>query len=294
MSDELTLENMLSLRSTNVYMKDRVTVLQKINKIIRDGANKLQLVADFDRTLTKQHENGVPFFTSAGIFEQCKQLPEFVKKEAEASYEKYRAIEINPNIPLEEKVKAMEDWYASKHNTFKGIPFDKKEIDEVTKKYGNSLRDRTKELFTKLNALGVPILIFSAGFGDVIKIQLEQQEVYMDNINLISNFFKFNGKILEGFENPQRLIHPFNKNEHALENEYFKIIQGRVNVVLLGDAEGDATMADGVKDTETILRIGFLYDHVEKCLPSYQEAFDIVLVDDQTMNVVLDILNPLF
>ncbi|XP_014213983.1 7-methylguanosine phosphate-specific 5'-nucleotidase isoform X3 [Copidosoma floridanum] len=294
MPRELTLEDLPTLRSANVHIKDEATVLNKINKIVRDGANKLQLVTDFDLTLTKQHENGVPILSSFGIFRKCKQLPEFYKSETKVMYQKYRAIEIDPNIPLEEKVNAMNDWNMSAHKMLQGIPFDKKEIEEVTDRYGHSLRDRTKELFTKLNALGIPILVFSAGLGDVVRTQLRHQEVYMNNVNIISNFLKFNGSMLEGFENPQRLIHVFNKNEHAVENEYFRIIQGRVNVVLMGDTLGDATMADGVKDTETILRIGFLYDQAEECLPSYKEAFDIVLVDDQTMNVVLDVLSSLF
>lgn len=37
----------------------------------------------------------------------------------------------------------------------------------------------------------------------------------------------------------------------------------------------------------------FLFQ-AEESLPQFKEAFDIVLVDDQTMNVVLDILNPIF
>jgi len=190
MPNELTLEDLPILRSPNVYIRDEATVLQKINKIIKDGANKLQLVTDFDLTLTKQHENGVPILSSFGIFRKCKQLPDFYKAETKIMYQKYRAIEIDPNIPLDEKVKAMNDWNMSSHKMLQGIPFDKKEIDEVTDRYGHSLRDRTKELFTKLNALGVPILVFSAGLGDVVRALLKHQEVYMDNVNVISNFFK--------------------------------------------------------------------------------------------------------
>ncbi|XP_032453943.1 7-methylguanosine phosphate-specific 5'-nucleotidase-like [Nasonia vitripennis] len=291
MPNEITIDDLRILRSKHVHMKDEATVLQKINKIVREGANRLQIVSDFDLTLTKQHENGAPMLSSFGIFRKCKQLPESYKEASKVLYQKYRAIEIDPNIPIEGKIAAMDEWNQAGHKSLQGHEFDRKEIEEVVNKYGHSLRDRTKELFTRLQALNVPILVFSAGLGDVVEAMLRHQGVLYDNVNVISNFLKFNGNVLDGFKNSNRMIHVFNKNEHAVENEYFKILQGRTNVILMGDTLGDAAMADGVKNTETILRIGFLYDHAEESLPSFKDAFDIVLVDDQTMNVVLDILN---
>lgn len=177
-------------------------------------------------------------------------------------YQKYRAIEIDPNIPIASKVEAMNEWMHAGHKSLQGHEFDRKEIEQVTHMYGHSLRDRTKELFSKLKNLNVPVLVFSAGLGDIVETLLRQQGVLHDNVQIISNFLKFNGNTLDGFKNYNSMIHVFNKNEHAVENKYFRILQGRTNVILMGDTIGDATMADGVENTETILRIGFLYDHV--------------------------------
>ena len=41
-----------------MQMKDRAQVEEKIKKLIADGAEKLQIITDFDRTLSKQHHNG--------------------------------------------------------------------------------------------------------------------------------------------------------------------------------------------------------------------------------------------
>ncbi|XP_014225102.1 7-methylguanosine phosphate-specific 5'-nucleotidase-like [Trichogramma pretiosum] len=293
MPNELTIEDIRILKSQHVHMKDECLVLQKINKIIREGSNKLQVVSDFDLTLTKQHENGTPILSSFGIFRKCKQLPDSYKDETRLLYEKYRPIEIDPNIPMETKISAMNEWMTISHKMLQGLEFDRKEIDEVVDLHGHSLRDRTKELFSKLWTKNIPILVFSAGLGDIVEALLRHQGVLYDNVNVISNFLQFNGNTLGGFKNSNRILHVFNKNEHAVENEYFKIIKGRSNVVLMGDTLGDALMADGVENTETILRIGFLYEHVEESLPLFKDAFDIVLVDDQTMNVVLDILSSI-
>lgn len=51
----------------NVHIKDRVKLNVLLNKIIDGGVDNLQVVFDFDRTLTKQHEDGKQFFSSFGI-----------------------------------------------------------------------------------------------------------------------------------------------------------------------------------------------------------------------------------
>ena len=42
-----------------------------------------------------------------------------------------------------------------------------------------------------------------------------------------------------------------------------------------------------------VLKIGFLNFEVEKLLETYMENFDIVLVEDQTMDVPIDLLKML-
>ncbi|XP_015433371.1 PREDICTED: 7-methylguanosine phosphate-specific 5'-nucleotidase isoform X2 [Dufourea novaeangliae] len=250
------------------------------------------IVTDFDLTLTKQHVNGKKVLSSFGIFGKCKQLPQTYSEESKRLYHKYRPIEIDPHLSVEVKAEAMTDWMIAAEKILKGIPFDLNEIEEVVRIYGTDLRDGTKEFFKKLNAAKVPVLVFSAGLGDVVEAILRNQGVLFNNVKLISNFLKHRDGKITGFEN-DRLIHVFNKNEHAIEQEYFKVLDGRKNVLLMGDTIGDALMVDGMTDTCAVLKIGFLYDHVDTSLASYMEVFDIVLVDDQTMQVPFDILQRL-
>ena len=51
-------------------------------------------------------------------------------------------------------------------------------------------------------------------------------------------------------------------------------------------------MADG-HDADTVLKIGFLTKNPEKNLWEYMQKFDIVLVGDGDMGVVVDILKNL-
>ena len=67
--------------------------------------------------------------------------------------------------------------------------------------------------------------------------------------------------VLQAFKG--QLIHTFNKREGALSRAAgLRELQGRPNVLLLGDSLGDLTMADGVSEHQNVLTIGFLNDQV--------------------------------
>lgn len=56
------------------------------------------------------------------------------------------------------------------------------------------------------------------------------------------------------------MIHSLNKNETALHGA--EIISNRTNIIVMGDSLGDADMACGSPTNATILKIGFLLEHV--------------------------------
>lgn len=56
------------LSRKNVHIKDKQAVNRLLDQIINGGANSLQAVFDFDRTITKQHEDGKEFLSSFGMF----------------------------------------------------------------------------------------------------------------------------------------------------------------------------------------------------------------------------------
>lgn len=201
------------------------------------------------------------FLMLTGVFEKSAKLPECYITEAKRLYDKYRPIELDPKLSMETKVKAMEEWMLAANKMTRDIEFHPSDIEEVVGKYSTELRDGTRELFEKLNAADVPILVFSAGLGDVVEAILRTNQVLLENVKVISNFLKYNGNKLDGFKQ-DKLMHVFNKNEHAIDQDYFKVLKGRHNVMLLGDSVGDTTMAEGVQDLSAVLKIGFLYDHV--------------------------------
>ncbi len=123
-------------------------------------------------------------------------------------------------------------------------------------------RDGTAELMKDLDDAKVPILVLSAGVGDVIDEALQQNDLMKPNVKVISNYMTYDaeGKITKFAGHP---IHMFNKNDSEASHSasYFRDVAKRHNVILLGDSIGDLQMSHGVESPGTELTIGFLNDN---------------------------------
>lgn len=103
-------------------------------------------------------------------------------------------------------------------NFNRGFKFDSKEIDDIAKQHGNSLRDGTHDLLKLTNDSNIPVLVFSAGLGDTITAVLNHEQVLYSNVKVVSNFIKYESDgYVNGFSDDFPLIHTFNKNETVLQ-----------------------------------------------------------------------------
>lgn len=109
----------------------------------------------------------------------------------------------------------------------------------------------------------IPILVFSAGVGDVIDEAFKSHSLIQNNVKVISNYMTYNSEEkLVTFTG--KLIHMYNKNESSIPHSstYFQDLSHRHNVILMGDSLGDLQMSKGVEPPSTVLTIGFLNDKV--------------------------------
>ena len=110
--------------------------------------------------------------------------------------------------------------------------------------------------------------------------------------SVVSNFMRFDqaGHLVSFFD---PLVHMYNKTaEHlADKTEYQAAVSERPHVLLLGDSLGDVTMADGqAKVPDVVLRIGFLNSKVDDLLEQYMDAFDVVVLNDDSAEIAVRIL----
>lgn len=64
-----SLSDIPEFQKPNVYINNKEDLLRKINRIVSDGPKKLQIVTDFDHTLTRHYmDNGSTVLTSYGKY----------------------------------------------------------------------------------------------------------------------------------------------------------------------------------------------------------------------------------
>lgn len=116
----IQLQEIDALNQPHCKIRDRQRVEQIINEIVQGGPSELQVVTDFDFTLTKQiTANGKPTLSSFGMFNRCKSVPTSLRDGSKKLYEKYRPIEIDPNLSQTEKKAKMVDWWTESGDLIK-------------------------------------------------------------------------------------------------------------------------------------------------------------------------------
>lgn len=257
----------------------------KKEKLEKCNLNKenMYVIMDFDGTITKHTK--VDSWDVAG-----DSLGEKFKKELVELYDIYRPIEIDYNISCEEKKKKMEEWYTKCICLYYKYNLKKSDLENSIASCNMLFRDGAKEFFNDMNKRNVPVIILSAGIGNVIEEFLKNNNCYYKNIYIISNFIEFdyagNMKEFDG-----RIIYTMNKklDINVLE-KFCEKLQGRDNKLLFGDLIEDKNMIDK-SEWDSTISVGFLENNIEN-LDFYKDAFDIVLTEEDTnYNKIEKIIN---
>lgn len=274
------------LKHPNVKIKNLNQVELILSNLIHGGKHRLQVVSDFDRTLTMVEYKGKPCLTSNSLFEKSRFIPVEMREEFDKLRDYYMKLEHDPKLTREQKIPYMIEWWKKSFSLVVESGVTKEELNEIVQNSQTHLRTGCDWFFFTLERYDIPLLIFSAGLGDIIQEWLIQQCGKFKNQKIVSNFMKFDketGKII-GFQD--ELIHVFNKNESSVTDpEYQKYIENRHNLILLGDSIGDIDMSTGLNNLNNILKIGFLNNHVDELLPKYMEIYDIVTINDPTFDI---------
>uniref|UniRef100_A0A8C7D9G7 5'-nucleotidase n=1 Tax=Oncorhynchus kisutch TaxID=8019 RepID=A0A8C7D9G7_ONCKI len=174
------------------------------------------VISDFDMTLTRFAYNGKRCPPSHNILNNSRLTSEECKAQLKDLLNTYHPIEIDSKQTAEEKLPLMVEWWTKAHTLLVQQRIRKDLLQDVVKESDAMLRELYQLFFDHLHEHSIPLLIFSAGLGDVL----------------------------------EEVILIYNKRERG-----------------------------------NILQIGFLNDKVEERKTSYLNAYDIVLVKDETMEV---------
>ncbi len=276
----------------NILIKDKKTFEQKLNNIKSGGRDNLHVICDFDKTLTKAIVKGQRTHTSIAQIREGGYLSEDYVKKSFALYDKYHPFEVNNKLSDEEKDKKMMQWWSSHLKLLVEEGMNRGVVEDIIKKKRILLRKGAEDFFKELYKKNIPLLIFSAGVGDIIKGYLESEGLLYNNMHIISNFFNYDKKgIVRGYKS--KIIHSFNKDEFAIKGiKYFDMIKERKNTILIGDSLGDIDMAKGL-DHEVILKIGFLNKDIKKNKNIYERNYDALILNDGPMDFVVSMIKDI-
>ncbi|MEK6945333.1 MAG: hypothetical protein AABW63_00910 [Nanoarchaeota archaeon] len=278
----------------NVVIVNPQDLAEKRKAFVSNGINKIHVVADFDRTLTKAFVDGEKTPSLISELRTRGYISEDYSAKANALSDKYHPTEIDPNIPFEEKRKVMHEWWSKHFQLLIESGLNKSHLEKIIESGRIQFREGAGEFLDFLDEKGIPLVILSsAGLGgDSIEMFLEKQGKLYGNITIVSNSFVWgeDGKAI-GIREP--IIHVFNKDEASLRHyRNFHRVRDRKNVLLLGDSLGDVEMIKGF-DYDNLIKIGFLNDEIDKNLDFYKKAFDILVLNDGKMDYVNNLLKKI-
>ena len=201
-------------------------------------------------------------------------------------YKKYRPVELDYTITFKEKNKAMEKWYQECMDLYYKYGLTKEKLEKSIEESKIIFRKDAIKFLRNMANKEIPVIILSAGIGNVIEKVLRDNNCFFKNTVIISNFIKFdqNGN-MEEFED--KIIHTLNKTmKNHLPEEIQKKVDNLEFALLLGDMVEDKKMLDESKLDNAIL-VGFLNDKIEENLEIYKKNFDVVLTcEDATFESV--------
>ena len=241
-------------------------------KSIKFNKNNMYVAIDFDRTITDTKSDDSWGKTG-------KLLGKEFNNKLEKLYREYRPIELNYQIPFDEKKLAMERWYQECMDLYYEYHLTESKLKESIKKSNFIFRKGAKELLKEMYENNVPVIILSAGIGNTIELFLKESDSYYKNIFIISNFIKFdkNGK-MEKFGG--KLIHSLNKSmKENLPREIEEELESKIYSLLIGDAIEDKKMVPKEQWEKTI-SVGFCNENINNNLEEYRRNFDITLTND--------------
>lgn len=258
------------------------------------GLNSLHVLSDFDRTLTKVFIGSKNTPSVISILRNGNYLTPGYAAKAHELYNKYHAIEINHGISRAKRKLAMAQWWNKHFDLLIKSGLNKNDLQKIARSRGTKFRAGFRTFVNFLRNHRIPMIILSSSGlgGDVIKMRLEVEKIFYNNIHIISNVWRWdkNGFAL-GVKPP--IIHALNKNETIIKNlSIIKAIQHRKNILLLGDNPEDLDMLDGF-NYNNVITIGFLNKNIKASLPHYQTKFDVLILNDSSLNYVNKLLKEL-
>lgn len=254
---------------------------EKLNHISLNRDN-FAILIDFDHTITSKDS-----LNSWAILENSKFMSKSFTNAAKKLVDTYYPYELDYSISNDVKSKYLNEWYYKNMDLLYKYNLTKPILLECVNDCNTKFHDGCKEFLDYMYKLNAPVIIMSAGIGNVIIELLKKYNCLYSNIHVFSNFIQFkNDKMVHFSDN---IIHTSNKSISVLPLDLQSEILSKDYVLIFGDLIEDLNMVPK-ESLKNCLSFGFLENNIDKNLEFYKKAFDVVLTDNSSFVDVMDIL----
>jgi len=266
-------------------------LLAKVARLRAAGARELQVIMDFDHTLTR-------FVLPDGrAAPMCHDVVERSPLMPTAFHDGYAKLWADQDVALKEKNWNWEEWWRRSHQLMLDHGLCRAWLPEMIRASGLACRSGCKELFKLLEAHDVPSLVVSAGLTPVIREVLAAEGVPTHDLRVLANDMQFDedSGVLSSFSEPPLHSHAKDSVGFRLA-DYFAGIARR-HVVILGDSVSDCDCLVNIPGIDETIRVGFFNRARGVDRSKYEDVYDLVLTneglqaaEDLNLSLVLELL----
>ena len=158
------------------------------------------------------------------------------------------------------------------------------------------LRDGAEIFFQLMYEKKIPIIIYTGGLKNTVIEYLTYYHSYYDNIYVVANHMNLDGDKQDVIYH----ITPHDKGMSELPEEVKNKINGRENIILIGDVLADISMVKQ-EDINRTIKIAFLdkdkhkeknvVENLEENIKKYKEVYDLILVNEATFFDIIELLH---
>lgn len=260
-----------------IYIND-----EKLKRFNLDYDNFCVLM-DFDKTMTCGSSSG-----SWGVFENTNYIESGFIKDSTDLVNQYYPYEIDYSLDNDTKSKYLNEWYYKNMDLLYNYNLTESALLNCINESPIQFRKGCIHFLHLLYKRNIPVVILSAGIGNVIVEALKKEHCLFPNIYILSNFIGFKNNKMLPFTSP--IIHTSNKSIDKLPITFLNKIRAKENILLFGDLIEDLYMVKKEELNRT-LSFGFFNNFDDDKLDHYLDNYDIVITNNASFESIFDVLD---
>ena len=281
-----------------IIIQNPIKLKTKLKSIQSMGKEEFSLFSDFDFTLTAAKLNGLDADSSFSVLTKSDLISDKYKKEMHDLFQQFSPFENSCTISRKQKKQLMNIWWSKSQKCILEEGITALKIRNSIRNSCLAFRNGIKEFLNYCSSNTIPLYIVSAGLGCIIKESFEMIGIHLNNkeehnFKLVCTEEKYeNNGILYGFSKP--MMTSQNKSK------ILKSIQGvnnRANACVIGDLISDLDMIKDLNFSHKF-SIGYFNSNSKGndpfLLEDYVNSFDIVIMNEGSLNCITFILQKLF